>query len=201
MSFVWCVGNGSKVLVYSDGRVVTGNGVVCTEEYKKIIRISSQVAVGYAGDVFFTKLVLEKTRENIKNLNDIKTIEEYYDKLRGQFSWLQELNTDQKGSFIIGGASRDHEYGIITFGTEQKEPLFVYPNRENRIVYASISNSNNDIGKKILKERLIQMIKEKNVGLTDSDYYKMMRPLLIEVAEVDNTVNSKMYREIIKIDK
>ena len=59
----------------------------------------------------------------------------------------------------------------------------------------------NDIGKKILKERLIQMIKEKNVGLTDSDYYKMMRPLLIEVAEVDNTVNTKMYREIIKIDK
>ena len=68
-------------------------------------------------------------------------------------------------------------------------------------MYASISNSNNDIGKKILKERLIQMIKEKNVGLTDSDYYKMMRPLLIEVAEVDNTVNTKMYREIIKIDK
>ena len=36
MSFVWCVGNESLVLVYSDGRAMGKDGTVFAEKCKKI---------------------------------------------------------------------------------------------------------------------------------------------------------------------
>ena len=201
MSFVWCVGNESLVLVYSDGRVMGKDGTVFAEKYKKIKRINEKIAVGFAGEAGFAEFVLEETEKKIGDLETIETIEAYAKKLQNQFGQLQELNKDRYCSFIIGGASKIHKYGIVSFGTEQLIPLFTYPNGENKIVFASISNLNNNIGEKILEEKLIQMIQEKNNTPTDSDYYKMMRPLLEKVAKVDDTVNTQMYREIIKLDK
>ena len=201
MSFVWCVGNESFVLVYSDGRMICKDGTIFTEKYKKIKRINERIAVGYAGESGFAELVLEEVEKRIEDLENIETIEEYAKKLQDQFGQLQELNKDRYCSFIIGGVSETHKYGIITFGTKQLTPLFVYPNEENKIIFASISNVNNNIGDKILREKLKQMIQEKNGTPTDSDYYKMMRPLLEEVAKGDDTVNTRMYREIIKLNK
>lgn len=200
VSFVWSVGNESMVLVYSDGRVVD-DGTVITEKYKKIERINARIAVGYTGKLVFANLVIKKTEENIDDLETIESIEEYARELEKQFKELQELYKDCNCSFIIGGVSRAHKYGIITFGTRQLSPVFVYPNGIDKIVFASISNENNKIGERILQEKLTQMIREKNDTPTDSDYYKMMRPLLKEVAKIDDTVNTQMYREIIKLDK
>ena len=48
MSYIQCIVTSIKVIFTSDGRVMNQNGDIINEEYKKIIRLNKNVAIGFA---------------------------------------------------------------------------------------------------------------------------------------------------------
>lgn len=205
MSYIQCVAIGSsiqginpQVIITSDGRVCGENGSILQENYKKIDRINSKVAVAYAGNKYFCELIVKTTKQICNNLDNI-CIEEFHKNLtdisKNTFDNLN--NSNLKCQFIVGGITNNNSLGILTLSTNNDFKITQhYVDSNNVICFASASS--NSFDNQSLNDNLCELVSSGKI-LYVSDFYKVINDTYREVALIDDSVNTEIFREIIKL--
>lgn len=196
MSYIQCVAIPEQVILTSDGRVTLYDGCIIQEDYKKIRRINNGVAIAYAGDKLLCELLLRDLTERLNNKIETANVDIVYDIIMDICLEHLDQETNYKAQLIIGGMRRSGKLGFKTLSTNNNYDTKDYLPNKGQLCFASATL--NDDASNILGNKLEEMFNNRTV-VNITDIYKAMNEASRYVATIDNSVNDKIYREIIKI--
>jgi len=201
MSYIQCVATFSQVILTSDGRVCFHNGEIVREDYKKIKRINRNLAVAFAGLTIPCEIIIDNTINKFdEDVIDKINVDEFYNKLFLESKnynklYFEENQKNLKTQFIIGGLRNNDNLGILTLSVNNEfKSENYFSNTSDNISFAS--GTSNQLGDSLLGDNLIKLDSTGN-SVSLLEIKKVMNDTSRYMATIDNSVNSKIFREII----
>lgn len=204
MSYIQCIAIGAinnditpQVIITSDGRVTDQCGTILQEDYKKIDRINSKVAVAYSGTKEFCEQIIHFTKDKFSDI-EIIDINDFHNHLIDVSKDIlsDKDSTIYKCQFLIGGLTNTNNLGVLTLSTNHHYSVTKsYVDSTNLICYSSACSDSMD--NNLLGINLNNLV-TKNKILSISDFYKTINDTSRNMALTDLSVNSTIFREIIK---
>lgn len=195
MSYIQCVATSTQVVLTSDGRV-SGPIEIRREDYKKIDRINKQVAVAYAGNKFLCELIIRDLKEKIKDNYESANVDIIYDTIMDICVKNLGKHPDDKVQLLIGGIRNNGKLGIKTISTNNDYDTKDYIPEENQISY--VNATSDGAYTNVLEDKLNTLFSNKPTA-DITEIYKVMNDTSRYMASIDNSVNERIFREIIKL--
>ena len=188
MSFVICICGTNFSVMMSDGRMVKiPENTVVREDFPKVIKINNNVALAYTGDPVPTRIAIDKlSNYDIENLS-LETIESII------IQQLKMLNLNILGvRLIFSGKDKENKFVIhVAFSNNNFEIDKIYPSIEG-ITYAC-SGNNEALCNSIIQRNFY------NARISTAEQLEhLMSKCIYEVAEFDETVNTNIFKVVIK---
>lgn len=188
MSFVICICDVNFSIMMSDGRMVRlPNNVVVDENVPKVLKINNNVGMAYTGDPIPTQVALNKLKEH--NVNDM-SMEEIEKVMIEQ---IKEIDSNILGiKLIFSGRDKDNKFVIHTINSENDFVVDkIYP-RNIGITYACAGNDD------VLCNSVIQRNFANARISTAEQLESLIAKCIYEVAQLDETVNTNIYKVVIR---
>lgn len=192
MSAILAVCGGAFCAMVSDGRLVeepvqNGTPKVLTEELPKIRKINKNVVVGFAGDSLAAIKILNAVDEyQLPHLTLEKTVKILQQK-------AQETACEAVGvRILVGGRGRKGDFMLVTLGSADGYQPQTQPARPDAyLIEGACSHTE-------IAPYLEQFVKPDAAAWKSLDDIAHTLDACIEkIAAVDETVNTKFYRELV----
>lgn len=195
MSLVLITAMEDFIVFVSDGRVTRNKTIteveVLQENFKKLIRLNSNLCIGFAGSKEPCEQVL-KTLENY-NLNNI-TIDNAFEVLyeKAKLVHSKYISSGVKINILMAiGGMQNREIRFKTFSSIDNFEVLRFCPKGDELNYAMLSPADVNIS------YLINEIKN-NIPCTDDNLKRAMSECINKVSSFDKTVNNNIFVEIIK---
>lgn len=187
MSFVLCVCGMNFSTMMSDGRMIKlPNNDIVREDVSKVLKINKNVAIAYTGDPIPVQIAINKLKEyNIGQLS-MENIEKII------IAQLKNLSLNILGAKIIfTGRNMANQFVIHTLDSKDDFKVNVtYPSTLG-ITYACAGN-NYELCNQIVQQNFSNVEIKTSKQLED-----VMSKCICDVAKIDKTVNTNIYKVVI----
>ena len=188
MSFVLCVCGMNFSVMMSDGRMISlPNNDIVAENVSKVIKFNKNVAMAYTGDPIPTQIAiktLEKYNVHNFSMEEIeKIIIEQLKMVDSNILGVKIIFTgkNKDGAFVIHNIDSDNNFTIN----------IVYPRNEG--ITFSCAGNDSDLCNQVIQDNFSNVIINKSEQL---EY--LMEKCICDVAKFDKTVNTNIYKVVVK---
>lgn len=188
MSFVICVCSMHFSVMMSDGRMIRlPDNAIVSENVSKVIKINNNVAMACTGDPIPIQVALNNLKEyNVNNMS-MEEIE------KAIIEQIKEIDSNILGiKLIFSGRDKDSNFIIHTTNSNDNFEINVTYPRSMGITYACAGN--NDVFCNSVIQRNFANAKISTAEQLES----LMARCIREVAQFDKTVNTNIYKVVIK---
>lgn len=199
MSYIQCVATTKQVILTSDGRVRDKDNNIIMEDYKKIKRINEKVGIAYAGDREPCETIIKGAEQCLINLNckDTCTVDQFFEQINNIAHAFMNVHTGSRAQFIIGGIRYNNKLGFMTLSTNNNfATVDKIPNLYHPIEFCCAGSDN--LNDEILNVNLQEMYNSESYQENPSTaLYKTINKTSRYISTIDDSVNSKIFKEVI----
>lgn len=194
LSFVSIVARENFISIMSDGRVTGASGIPIQEDYQKFTVFDKSAFIAYAGTKDICETIVRDYEGFFRwNIYDFSM---WVKELQELFRTADFESQGLKVNLGFGGVNQDEKIEFHALSSSDLRLQSFFPVKDD-ISFAFLNNTT--LGDQIFNEKFVEFLKVTGFE-TPTNVIQSQKLLNNYVSQNDNTVNTKTFREVIRID-